>query len=178
MDEDKYETEEYFGRLPAPRSGVHFANDESNFKHFVVTPQDPRQFVKDNSQDPPKIYELPMYTPTMALGYLTPDQELAMRSNFKMHSILDRHGYHNLALQQFKDITDRIVASQSRHGFTMDHVTGLHYTMSYGDKPSKFLTDDEEGSSPNPIAKFMDGLRGQQSRTQQNVDNATARFER
>lgn len=177
MDEEQYSDEEYMGQLPRPRSGVHFANDESNFKHFVVTPQQPSQFVKDNSQDPPRVYEVPSYTPTMALGYLTPDQELAMRSNFKMHSILSRHGYHNLALRQYTDITDRIIASQSRHGFTMDHVTGLHYTMSYGDRPSQ-MRDDDEGSSQNPIQKLMEGLRSQPTQTQDKVDNATARFER
>ncbi len=95
------------GYPPAPRNEIPFSDDDFNFKKFIVTPQEPTEYLKDKETG--SVYELPRYTPTMALGNLDSDRESAMRDDFHIFNILSRHGYNGRAKECLRDITDRII---------------------------------------------------------------------
>jgi len=161
------------GYPPSPRSEIPFSDDDFNFKKYIITPQEPVEFIKDETTE--QVYEIPKYTATMALGNLTSGEVGAMRDDFHIIRILNRYGYYNLAKVHYFKITDRIVATQSHQGKAFAGVTVLQYGMRrIEENISSEEKEDEERR--NPLSKIIEGIKGMPAKVKGNVNKETSRY--
>ncbi len=163
------------GYPPPPRTEVPFTDDDINFKKFIVTPQEPVEYVKDNSHDPVLVYELPAYVPTMALGNLDAERESAMRCDFFLFDMMNRLGYHNIAKRCYRSITDRIISSQSLNGTVLTSVTEQRFSMRREEYP---IHPEGESEEKSPMQGFIEKIKGQPAQVQQKVNQQQSRFSR
>lgn len=159
------------GYPPSPRSETPFSEDDFNFKKYIITPQEPVEFIKDETTG--QVYELPKYTATMALGNLTSGEVSAMRDDFSIIRILNRYGYYTLAKAHYYKITDRILASQSHQGKAFAGVTVLQYGMR---RIEENISTEGEDETRNPFTKVIEGIKGAPAKVKGNIVKEQARY--
>ncbi len=146
---------------PDKNQDIPLTGDEAIFKHLVITPEHPIDYVKD---DDGVIHAIPKLTRTMALGNLTPNQMSAMDDYFYIAETCRRLSeqcpsinYWGIVNRYYLKISQMCVTSQAEGGklLTMAMTEQHHYGIHRTDTPQP----DEE-QNQNPLVAFHQRMVG------------------